>query len=226
MTTDTLITEGQSQQADAQPAASSQTDSQQQAEVGAQAQDKQQADQGQQSQADASAEGKQGQQAEKPEGAPEQYEFKAEEGTVLDPAVIDAYSEVAKELNLTQDAAQKVLDKMLPVMQARYTEQMAVVQSNWAKTSTNDKEFGGEHLNENLAVAKKALENFGSPELQKMLNESGLGNHPEIIRVLYRVGKATSEDKIVTGAPGVPDGNGKSKAEVLYDNTHQQRGTQ
>ena len=33
-----------------------------------------------------------------------------------------------------------------------------------------------------------------------MLNESGLGNHPEVIRLFYRTGKAMSEDSLIVGA--------------------------
>lgn len=136
------------------------------------------------------------------EGAPEKYEFKAPEGKQFDNAILGAYSEVAKELNLPQDAAQKVLDKVAPVIQARQVEQIAAVQTAWENEARSDKEFGGDKLDENLGVAKQALETFGSPELKELLRTSGLGNHPEIIRVLYRVGKATSGDRMVSGQGG------------------------
>jgi len=139
-----------------------------------------------------------GEQAQ-PDGAPEQYEFAAPEGVQLDDAQIAAFSEVAKELNLTQDAAQKIVEKMAPAMQARQLEVLQQARQNWAEATKTDQEFGGEKLNENLAVAKKAMDAFGSPELRKLLNESGLGNHPELIRVFFRAGKAISEDGFVPG---------------------------
>ena len=143
-----------------------------------------------------------GDQGKKPEGAPESYEFKAPEGVQFDDAVIGAFSEVAKELNLPQDQAQKVLDKMAPVMNARQSEQLEAARAQWAEETKADKEFGGEKLNENLATAKKALDTFGTPEFRALLNESGLGNHPEVIRVFYRAGKAISEDRFVSGQAG------------------------
>ena len=54
-------------------------------------------------------------------GAPDEYEFNAQVADApdeLDPEVLTAFGEVAKELDLPQDAAQKVLDKMAPVIQA------------------------------------------------------------------------------------------------------------
>ena len=135
------------------------------------------------------------------EGAPEAYEFKAPEGQSYDEQVIGAFSEVAKDLNLTNDQAQKVLDKMAPVIASRQSEQIAAVRDDWASQSRADKEFGGDKLDENLGVARKAMDAFASPELRGLLNESGLGNHPEVIRMFYRAGKAISEDGFVAGKP-------------------------
>lgn len=155
-------------------------------------------------------------QQQKPAGAPEKYEFKAAEGITFDDAVVGAFSEVAKELNLTQDAAQKVLDKVAPVMAARQSEQIEAARTAWAESAKVDKEFGGDNLAENLAIAKQGLETFGTPELRALLNESGLGNHPEVIRVFYRAGKAISDDRIVTGASG--SATTQTTAQRMYPN--------
>lgn len=135
-------------------------------------------------------------------GAPEKYEFKAPEGQAFDAQVLEAYSTVAKELNLTQEAAQTLLDRIGPVMTERANEQMGVMHLQWFEASKTDKEFGGEKLSENLAVAKKALDQLGTPELRDMLNQSGMGNHPELVRFIYRVGKALSEDTFVGRSTG------------------------
>jgi len=139
---------------------------------------------------------------EEPEGSPEQYEFKPTEGLDIDPAVIGSFAEVAKELNLPQDAAQKMLDKMAPVLATRQAEQLDAAREHWANEARSDKEFGGEHLAENLSHAKKALDAFATPELHTLLNDSGLGNHPEVIRFMVRAGKAISEDGFVRGNGG------------------------
>lgn len=142
-------------------------------------------------------------QAAKPEGAPEKYEFKPTEGSAaFDDSVIEQFSEVARELNLPQEAAQKVLDKMGPALQARQLENIQAARTMWADSAKIDKEFGGEKLTENLSVAKKALDTFGSPELRTLLNDSGLGNHPEMIRLMFRAGKAISEDRFVGSGRG------------------------
>lgn len=140
------------------------------------------------------------QQAEEKTGAPEEYEkFNAPEGQEYDDQFVKAYGDVAKELNLSQKDAQKLLDKVSPVVRERQQAQIDAVKQGWLDNSKGDKEFGGDKLEANLAVAKTALDKFGTPELKQLMNQTGLGNHPELIRFFYRAGKAISEDTYVGG---------------------------
>lgn len=166
----------------------------------------------QQAEADQAGSEDAAEEGEKPEGAPEFYEFKAPEGVVLDEAVMGEFSTVAKELGLTQDAAQAVVEKLAPKIAERnaqaQAEAVAAYRAELVIQVKADKEIGGEKLNEKLAVADKALAAFGTPALRALLNTSGLGDHPEIIRAFYRAGKAISEDSFV------PGGTKPSKAEL------------
>ena len=163
---------------------------------------------------------------EAPKGAPETYEFNTkitDESAELDPEVVTAFGEVAKELDLPQDAAQKVLDKVAPVIQAKQAKVLEQVKLDWANDSQADKEFGGENLAENLNVAKQALDAFGSDSLKSLLHETGFGNHPEIIRFMYKAGKAISEDSYVGNSEGAMSQGADPKdfnsiANALYSN--------
>lgn len=176
-----------------------------------------------QSAAEGQTKGAEGEQ-QQPEGAPEKYDFKAPEGKAYDTATLDGFAEVAKELNLSQDNAQKVLDKMAPLIAQRQQAQVDTVSNEWVAAARADKEFGGDKLSENLATAKAALEKFGSPELSKMLNETKLGNNPEVIRLLVRVGKAISEDTIVSDKANSGGKQTKQPGEInaqsLYANSN------
>jgi hypothetical protein len=98
------------------------------------------------------------------------------------------------------------------------------VRADWANESQTDEEFGGEALNENLNVAKQALDAFGTDAFKSLLQETGFGNHPEIIRFMYRAGKAISEDSYVGNSEGAnPRGSNIPKdfngiANALYSN--------
>ena len=164
--------------------------------------------------------------SETPQGAPETYEFNTkitDDSSELDPEVVTAFGEVAKDLNLPQEAAQKVLDKVAPVIQAKQAKVLEQVKLDWANDSQADKEFGGENLAENLNVAKTALDAFGSDSLKSLLHETGFGNHPEIIRFMYKAGKAISEDSYVGNSEGAMSQGADPKdfnsiANALYSN--------
>ena len=69
-------------------------------------------------------------------------------------------------------------------------------------------------------MARKAVEQFGTPELRTLLDESGLGSHPEVVRFFYRAGKAIGDDNFVAaGRTAPPGGSSEQKhAATLYPN--------
>jgi hypothetical protein len=152
----------------------------------------------------------------KVEGAPEKYEFKAPEGKEYDSNVLNAFEAAARESNLTQDAAQKLLDAMTPKIQESQIAQVTAIRREWVESARADKEYGGENLQANLGIAKTAYDRFATPELKSLLDSTGLGSHPEVIRFMYKAGKAISEDTFVSGAAVA---SRKSSLDVLYPTT-------
>ncbi|UYW74130.1 peptidase [Pseudocitrobacter faecalis] len=139
---------------------------------------------------------------QKQDGAPEKYEFTAGEGVELDTEALKDFEPVARELNLTNEQAQKLVDaypKILAGVQQRQAEAWQAQTEQWAADVKADKEIGGDKLTANLSAAQRALEQFGDPELKEYLDSTGLGNHPALVKAFIKVGKAMSEDKVVTG---------------------------
>jgi hypothetical protein len=154
----------------------------------------------------------------KTEGAPESYaEFTIPTEVDWDESGKTAFADFAKSQNLSQEAAQSLINAMAPAMQQRQADAIAQVQTMWADQSKTDKEFGGAQLKDNLVIANKALDQFGTPELVSLLKETGLANHPEMVRAFYRAGKAISEDKFVKGTMTSPQSN-RDYASHLYPN--------
>ncbi|EMG2396704.1 peptidase [Klebsiella pneumoniae] len=152
---------------------------------------------------------------QKQEGAPEKYGFQAGEGVELDAEALKDFEPVARELNLTNEQAQKLVDaypKILAGVQQRQADAWQAQTEEWAATVKADKEIGGDKLTANLGVAQRALDTFGTPALKEYLNGTGLGNHPELVKAFVKVGKAMSEDGVVTGK----ESGQRSAAEVLY----------
>jgi hypothetical protein len=140
------------------------------------------------------------------------YDFAIPEGVELDVASTDEFKAIAKELSLPKDAAQKVMDLAVKREQAR-ADAFAKQISDWGDAVRADKVLG---VPENQALARKAIDTFGTPELKSMFNTTGMGNHPEVVRLAYAVGKALSEDKVVVNGQGGKPHEPKNHAAVLY----------
>lgn len=143
------------------------------------------------------------------------YEFKAPEGMELDSASLGEFKAIAAELKLPAEAAQKMVDIAIKREQAR-AEAFAAQVNEWGEQVKADKEVGGAKLDENLGVARKAIDQFGTPELKSLLDSTGMGNHPEVVKLMVRIGRAISEDKIVRGESSAAP---KDTASILYGST-------
>lgn len=134
-------------------------------------------------------------------GAPEAYEdFTLPEGMEMDADVLGEFKGLAKELNIPQDKAQKLIDfqTQLATKQAeQYQAAVAKQSQDWAAAIKNDPEIGGENYDKSVASAIKVIQSFGDPALTELLNTSGLGNHPALFKFCHRISAAISEDKFV-----------------------------
>lgn len=140
-----------------------------------------------------------------------EYKFEAPEGVELDQGDLAKFTDIAKELKLPADAAKKLVDIAAQREVARATAFAKQVEA-WGAEVKADPELGKP---ENLAAAKKVIDTFGDDNLRDLLNTSGMGNHPAVIRLMQKIGKAISEDTFTAGR-----GNGntppRDAAEVLY----------
>lgn len=146
--------------------------------------------------------------------APENYEaFKLLDGQEMDQEALAKFIPVAKELNLTQEQAQKIVS-IQAEMVAQQAKQWSTTIGQWLTDAKADKEFGGLKWDENLAMANKAIDTFGTPALRELFNSLGVGNHPEMIRFATRVGRALGEGSVRNS--GHDSGDKKRVADVLY----------
>lgn len=145
--------------------------------------------------------------------APEKYEFTAGEGQELDKEAVAAFEPIARELGLSNEQAQKIVDVYGSTIMPQIAKQQEAAWqkqvTEWAETVKADKELGSV---ESIGNAQKAMDQFGTPELKQYLNDSGLGNHPELFRIFSKIGKAMSEDGFVSGSSE----NARSAADVLF----------
>lgn len=163
--------------------------------------------------------------------APEAYTFQFADGVIVDQAALQSFTPVMRELGLTQEQGQKLVDVYATQIDTQNKafeaklgdekfalEQTALMLSGqrdkWAETVKSDKEIGGKHFDANVQVMQKAIGRFGSPGLKTLLETTGLGNHPELVRFCLKVGHAISEDNPNPGHTA--NGGRKSDESVFY----------
>lgn len=144
--------------------------------------------------------------AGKAPGADAPLVVKLPDGMQIDKGILDSFTGAAKELGLTGEQAQKLADSYAKAhgaaTQKAEADRDATVKG-WEDQIRQDKEFGGVKLDASMAAAKRAIAQFGTPELKELFNSTGWGSHPEMFRFAARVGLALAEDSVAgTGGSG------------------------
>lgn len=152
-------------------------------------------------------EAKDGKTDEAAAGAPESYaDFTYPEGIEKDGALETKFREWAKSKNLSQEDAQAALnlgmENIKAINEAQETAFKTVTES-WLKEAKTDKDIGGEAFDANVAIGMKAIETFGNEKFEAMLDDTGTGNHPEMIRFLKNVGEQLTEGTLHPANKGV-----------------------
>lgn len=152
-------------------------------------------------------------------GAPESYaDFTLPEGVTADTVALETATPLFKELNLTQEQAQKLVD-----FEAGRVQDMVKAQDQaffdktkeWAEDAAKDRDIGGDKFEENVLTARLALDKLGSPALVEILDQTGMSNHPAMVKFAFNVGKLLKEDN--PGASGSQSTPKKSTADIMYD---------
>ena len=137
----------------------------------------------------------------------------------IDQDLLKEATEAFGESKLSVEQAQKLIqlqEKFLEKTHARYHEQV----DGWIKEGKKDPEFGGKDYEKNMAAVNKAFTTYGSESLGKFLDDYRFGDHPEVIRMFYRIGQTLTEDsKAGAGIGKKPSSDGKTLAERMYPNS-------
>ena len=144
---------------------------------------------------------------DKPQSAPEPFQYKpSPEGFEIGEGTANALTDVARELNLTNEAAQKIVDKMAPALTSQAQKNLASMIEGWKAES---KQAFGDKLSETDTLVQKALD-MAQPELRKLLGPHSEGGtelieHKVIKAWLAEIGRKIGPDtKVVKGSEAAP----------------------
>ncbi len=173
-----------------------------------------------------------------PADPPEAYTFKAPEGIKLDDKAIAEVTPLFKEMKLSQDSAQKLVDfyAKAQVSEAkRAAEAVTSMRTEWRDAVMKDSELGPKLDTIKADIGKAILQaSNGDAKLvsdfKAAMDLTGAGDNPAIIKMINRLSAAVNEGTHVTGSGPSEHGqvaNGRasrpSAAEALYPNLVQNR---
>lgn len=155
------------------------------------------------------------------EGAPDSYaQFTLPEGIALEGERLEAAVSLFKDMNLSQETAQKLVSwyseqelKRVAAEQAEAQAEKERKTEEKIKSIKEDPVVGGKNLDNSRAAVGRALYAFDPDEsFSAWLDSSGVGNDPEMFRFLTAVGQALQEDS----GGGKGGGPGNSPLAGLY----------
>ena len=155
--------------------------------------------------------------AKKEVKAPEKYEdFKMPEGFTIDKVLMEKATPLFKELDLTQDKAQKLVDFDIERQKSATTAQAEAFKKYLTDSKKETIAALGADYKEKLAYVAKVRDRFLSKETQELLEASGLSNVNSLVQDLIKIGQSISEDKMEEGKHGEP-GKGDAASKLYPD---------
>lgn len=171
---------------------------------------------------DATVLGAQEETVEAPAGPPETYELSLE-GVELDAALVAEAEPIFRELGLSNDQANALLPLAPKLMEQaqnsviqKLVDDGAQQRKAWLDAYHADPEIGGAKRTETEHLAAKGLDALGFKNtgfgddgkqphpFRAALNETGFGNHPDMIRAFRAIGQMVGEDGLFAREnPGV-----------------------
>jgi hypothetical protein len=141
-------------------------------------------------------------------GAPEKYDsFKLPEGYTLDEKSAETATAIFKELNLSQEQAQKLVDfyvqNSLEASEAPI-KYYAEMRQGWRDEVIKDTSIGNgsdglkPEVKSAIASVINSLGELAGP-FREAMNITGVGDHPAFVRAMYSLSKRLAEGRHVSG---------------------------
>lgn len=147
---------------------------------------------------------------------PTEYQLTLPDGYTATEAELQLFKDAARDMVLSNDQANALLKMHAEKVEQSVNQAMEQIGLEWAAQSKSDPEIGGARLHEHVRAADQVIKRFGGDKLREVLTQTRLGDHPEIIRFLSKIGMAMGEGAYNRGVD-TPKAEEKSAADVLFD---------
>jgi hypothetical protein len=124
---------------------------------------------------------------------PEGYEFGEDGGD------LDFYRSAVHQIGLTQEQATDMLDLYSSVQEEQNEASEKASADFQVDSQIELKREWQQNYDAKLDQAQRAFAQFSTPQFNEIMDETGLGNHPEVIKAFAKIGAMIGEDKLVVG---------------------------
>lgn len=119
--------------------------------------------------------------------------------TQLDEGLLNGFYQEAHRIGLNKQQAAALVRWQAQAAHEGTEASIVEMESHLAQAQeAMRKEFGNAY-EQNLDMAQQAAKQFGGEELIALLNSTGLGNEPAVIKAFANIGKAISNDEVIGG---------------------------
>lgn len=136
--------------------------------------------------------------------SPDAYEIPIQTTDEISKGLADKFRAWSHGQGLTKDQAKNLATEYFAYSQeVEQSIHQLVEKAEKDGIDTIRKEWGAD-FDSNLVTAKKAAIRFGGEDFAKYLEDTKLGSHPAMLRMMHSVGKAISEDTLIEGGAVQP----------------------
>lgn len=150
-----------------------------------------------------------------PKAVPETYTFAAPEGYTIDSKLIETAAPIFKELGLTNDQAQKLVDIQIAreIAAAKGpADSYAATRTEWQNAVKADPEISAAGLDKVKTDIGRVIATLPTDlqgDFRKAMDITGAGDHPAMVKALWKLSELVTEGSHVTGKN--PSGEGQRK---------------
>lgn len=175
-------------------------------------------------------------QSEEPAPLPTYEAFALPEGITFEDDKLNEFTKDLAEFETltkadhaeTQKLGQKLVDRHIAEVQntitrlnEHYTNAWEKQKNDWKESFVKDPEIGGNRQDTTVKAALEFIRTHGGNETQQkefrdLMETTGIGNHPAMIRMLAKANMNLAEGKPLPGTKPVPEAN--SKVQKRYGN--------
>jgi len=134
--------------------------------------------------------------------------------TEFEKALAEAGGDRAKIREVITGMADKLVGAEAEAVEAVQQRQADMVEK-WNETAKKDPDYGGARFEKSMGAVAAVRDRFGSKEFNALLDASGMGSHPEVIRFLHTISTKILETDPV-GAGAATTAPPKTVADRLY----------